>query len=187
MSRRFFDLKENPTLHKKKKKIKEKDKGARGEREACMFWAAYWGKIEADAVFARTPGSGAWFRSREFDVAGDIVTDAFKFPFSIEVKWREKWNYQRALDGSKSPFWGWWAQAIRDAEKISKVPLLMAKKNFGPWLIAFPRYFLNERIPIEPTSSLTLEHLSGKKVNCKIAPVLYYEESFLAIPPSRFL
>lgn len=76
----------------------------------------------------------------EFKTSGDLVTTAKLFPFTIEVKRRERWHEANVVQGKASPVWGWWRQAIGQAEEQGggAVPMLWLRHNREPWLVLVP-------------------------------------------------
>lgn len=158
-------------------------KGKRGEYQVRDLLTAWWQRFEPDASFVRTPLSGGWHASGEFDVAGDLLTTSSRFPFSVEVKWREAWALKNVLEGRPSPVWGWWQQCVRDAEKTDRVPMLFFKRSRGPWMILLPQTF---EVPIEPDVvwSGTCMWTFHKFEKCW--PRLFLAKRFLETDPSLF-
>ena len=112
-------------------------KGARGEREVCDLLQCWWNQLEPASIFRRTPASGGWAYGEargNFKTSGDIVTDALRWPFSCEVKFRNGWSERELAAGRRSPVWGWWAQCCRAAGEARLEPLLVFRKNHRPWL-----------------------------------------------------
>lgn len=107
-----------------------KNKGNRFERTIAKFfqdWTGY--------KFSRTPGSGGWAKAK--DSFGDLVcTDekhSRKFPFSIECKSYQDLKFEHILLGTKScKILSFWSQAIYDAERANKIPMLVMKYNNMP-------------------------------------------------------
>lgn len=118
-------------------------KGQRGELAVAKLLQEWWQQLEPNATFQRSPGSGGFATSRklsaDFNLHGDIVTDAKRFPFCVEVKNREEWKPEDLTrDNPKSAVWDWWLQCQRDAKAANKIPLLIFKKNHVPWNVWFP-------------------------------------------------
>jgi len=115
--------------------VNSRAKGKRGEREVAALLRAWWSQYEPDAQFASTPGSGGWSTAKmreEFRATGDICTTAQRFPFAIEVKYRQGWSLRNFEHGFASPVWGWWAQAVREAKEAKAEPMLWVRKNLEP-------------------------------------------------------
>ncbi len=74
----------------------------------------------------------------DMKIAGDLMTNSEIFPFTTEVKLREKWVLQRLLDGKKSPIWGWYEQCCKAAKEENKIPMLWFRKNREEWWILVP-------------------------------------------------
>jgi Holliday junction resolvase len=116
-------------------------KGAVAEREVAKMFEEWWGKVEPGCKFKKTPLSGGWSSPdvrREFQTSGDLVTTAKKFPFSVEVKRREKWSWASLYKGGRSPVWGWWLQAETQGAEMLKTPLLLVRHNREEWHVIFP-------------------------------------------------
>lgn len=121
--------------------MNSKQKGARGEREVCKLLFDYWSPFEPkvdghDLTFKRTPMSGGWShgKGREtFGTAADILTNSKTFPWAVEIKHRESFSMDNVEKGKKSPVWGWWKQACRQANEMNKEPMLLFRKNRMPW------------------------------------------------------
>lgn len=111
-------------------KTNSKNKGSRFERTVAKWfedWTGY--------KFSRTPGSGGWAKAK--DSFGDIVcTDekhSRRFPFSIECKNYKDINFEHILLGTKTcKVKSFWDQAVHDAGRCNKIPLLIVKYNGMP-------------------------------------------------------
>lgn len=130
------------SIPKGKDGINSKRKGANNERRAAA-WLKNWTGRE----FNRTPASGGlkWLDSTR--VAGDIVAPIdFLFPFVVEVKSRAKLttNPKNSTELRKnSIFRRFWLQVRKDAEKLNKYPMLMARCNgmkSDAWYVGYPEY-----------------------------------------------
>lgn len=71
-------------------------------------------------------------------LAGDLMTDAELFPFTIEVKRRENWSERNLIKGFASPIWSWWKQVCKDASEEGGIPMLWFRKNRRRWRILLP-------------------------------------------------
>ncbi len=114
-----------------KKKINSRAKGQRAERELVKKFSKFWG-----SDFARTPLSGGMAtlgKKYNVDVSGDVVTDDPSWPFSVECKHHDSsWNLE-SLFNPKNPIEKWWGQCCKAADSAGKRPLLVFKKNRGPF------------------------------------------------------
>ncbi len=123
-----------------------KRKGAKAELEVIAIVQPWWRRLEPQALFVRTPGSGGWKHSASFKARGDLQVDpktTLLFPFSVEVKKREGWSdgllFGRAVGrehvGDASPIWGWWAQVCKAAQDDGFRPMMWFTKNNSPWYV----------------------------------------------------
>src|SRR5574338_250219 len=142
-------------MGKRRKKFGSSDLGANGEREVARLFETWWSSLEPDAKFKKTPASGGWSSPDvrgAFDVAGDLVTTAKQFPYCVEVKRRERWSLANFLRGGKSPVWGWWAQAKRQALEVNKIPLLVFRQNHDEWRFLMPDHAVHPQVDGEMRS-----------------------------------
>ena len=120
-----------------------KRKGAKAELEAIRIIQPWWRRLEPQALFVRTPGSGGWKHSTSFKARGDLQVDPATtrlFPFSVEVKKREGWSdgllFGDAIKrGDASPIWAWWEQTRAAALADGFRPMLWFTKNNSPWYV----------------------------------------------------
>jgi hypothetical protein len=146
-----------------KKKTNGKAKGARAELEVAKLLEAWWAPFEPGKSFKRTPGSGGWAHGhaaqKEFGTAGDIITKAEHFPWSIEIKRREDWSFDVFKAGKPSPVWGWWEQACRDAAKTGKRPMLWFRQSRGDWWVLVSGLVTGEWIPTRNVTLVKAEQI----------------------------
>jgi len=66
-------------------------------------------------------------------LCGDLICENqdFKFPFTVEVKFYQNFEIEPTLR-SNSIIYKWWAQAVEDARRAAKEPMLMCRKNGQP-------------------------------------------------------
>jgi hypothetical protein len=167
--------------------VDSNDKGRRGEIQVRDLIRPWWGILEPGADFTRTPKSGGWHASGEYDMAGDLMTKARLFPFCVEVKFRERWTMENVLAGKNSPVWAWWRQACKDAEKSDpkRVPMLWFRQRSSEWSVLVPRKFIDDLGPMalnadcEIFPNIAWRHLP-------VRPVLYSAKRFLRHDPSVF-
>lgn len=108
-------------------KINSRAKGANFERDIAKFLSDWWG-----VDFRRTPASGGLHWANDNRVSGDIVPPPNSdFPFSVECKKHEGWNFEQVIKGT-GDVTSWWKQCTTDADEFSKVPLLIFSKNRSP-------------------------------------------------------
>ena len=108
-------------------KTNSKNKGSRFERTITKWFEEWTGY-----KFSRTPGSGGWAKSK--DAFGDLVcTDekhGRRFPFSIECKNYKDIKFEHLLLGNKAcKIKSFWDQAVHDAIRCNKIPMLIMKYN----------------------------------------------------------
>jgi hypothetical protein len=117
-------------------RINSRAKGAKHEKEVAKLLEAWTGK-----EFARVPSSGGLRWHKTSNTTGDITctTEGHYFPFSVEIKARNKVDFSRILipynGNSKaekdkdSEFETFWQQAISDADRAKKEPILFVRYN----------------------------------------------------------
>lgn len=119
------DSKQKEATPKKRKNGRAKGQGF--ERVVAKLLTEWWGE-----EFHRTPASGGLHWKKDNRVSGDIVPpENSNFPFSVECKKVEGWNFEQVLkctgDVPK-----WWSQCIKDSKEVDKYPLLIFSKNRSP-------------------------------------------------------
>lgn len=114
----------NPLLKVTKKAQgggKGKAIGSDYERKIAEKLSAWWG-----CVFRRTPNSGGWdkvARDGQVLTSGDLYAPPeANFPFSVECKKR---RVDINMYNPRSELFDWWAQCVRDAESVKKIPFLI--------------------------------------------------------------
>lgn len=113
-------------------------KGKVNERVIAKMLEQWWRELEPNASFIRTPQSGGWgtAETREiFRASGDVMTTSKTFPYSVEVKRRERWDETNLLKGRKSPVWDWWHQSCTQAIEMKVEPMMFFRRNRKPWWI----------------------------------------------------
>ena len=118
----------------RKAKVNSKVKGNRNEVKVAKMLSDWTG-----APFRRTPASGAIHVPLDW-LCGDVfcADQKFDFPFSVETK-----HYKRITAGMEMKFW---EQAVVDANRIDKIPMLITRENNYPkdtWLIHLPYYTID--------------------------------------------
>ncbi len=130
-----------PKRQPKAKGVNGRRKGKTAERAVAKLFEAWWGGVEPGCKFKSTPQSGGWSSPdvrAAFKTAGDLVTTAASFPFTVEVKHREQWSEARLRSGRRSPVWAWWRQVQKAANEQGGIPMLWFKKNRGDWFVIIP-------------------------------------------------
>lgn len=109
-------------------RINSRKKGSKNERDVCKIFQSWTGY-----EFARTPSSGGlrWGRN---DTVGDLVCTDEKhsryFKFAIECKFYEDIRFEHLINGNKnSDILKFWDQAVEDAKRGSKIPILTMRYN----------------------------------------------------------
>ena len=110
-------------------RINSKKKGNRFEREICKFFQEWTGY-----EFSRVPQSGGLRWKDTQSITSDVIcTDDFysrRWPFSIECKSYNDIRFEHLLLEKKScKIHTFWLQALRDAKRAHKKPLLIMKYN----------------------------------------------------------
>jgi len=106
--------------------------------------------INQQRYLPRAPESGARVQWK-----GDIVaTDklAAIWPFLIECKKQEGWNFEALLkNGHSNIIAEWYIKASEQAkESYDKTPILIFSRNYQPWWVAFPlQLFVSANIKAE--------------------------------------
>lgn len=113
-------------------KINSRSKGSRFERSIAK-WLTDWTGYE----FGRVPGSGSLRWKKTDNITGDITcTDpkhARRFPFTVECKSYQEIKFEHILLGLKTcKIASFWEQALGDAKRANKVPILIMKYNSMP-------------------------------------------------------
>lgn len=122
--------------------MNSRQKGATAEREVAKLHAEWWGRLEPGCKFVKTPLSGGFSGPtvREaFEMSGDLMTTAKRFPFAVEVKRREGWCWRNVSRGLPSPVWSWWRQAIKAAAEMHRRPALWFRKSREEWRVMIPQ------------------------------------------------
>jgi len=121
-------------------------KGKAAERDVARIHEAWWAPFEPGTKFVRTPMSGGWSHGDAmkdaFQTAADLMTTSKIFPFSVEIKRREGWSWERFRDGKPSPVTGWWSQTRSEARANNRVPALWIRKSRMPWYVVLPEAFI---------------------------------------------
>lgn len=170
-------------------------KGARGEREVAGILQEWWRRRETAAEFIRTPMSGGWNKGStarvHFQACGDVMTTSEKFPFCIEVKWREAWGVDNLLNGKRTPPWDWWLQTIEAAVEQGSTPMMWMRRNrlrdgtAFPWLVWLPLDYVKTRRLSDPDIAWNPKLLQQNGVEFGRLPIAYLYDRFLEMAPQR--
>jgi len=169
--------------------INGRRKGKTGEREVSRIIEAWWQPFEKDCKFKSTPLSGGWSSPDvrgHFKTAGDLVTTARKFPFTIEVKRREGWNLNNLINGKWSPVWGWWLQCQRAADEETREPMMWFRKSREPvWRVMVRLDFHTALVTALPDGMGGYTWTSNPRPMPEhgAMPVLMFADKLLAVPP----
>lgn len=108
--------------------INQKQKGNTNEREAAAWLKEWTGK-----PFVRTPSSGGMRLLSAKNFCGDVVCadDTYHFCFSVETKHLKDLHVTKVLRAN-SEIYTIWQQAVADAHRASKHPMLLLRQNGMP-------------------------------------------------------
>jgi len=87
-------------------------------------------------MWERTPMSGAL--DAKHKLKGDVYVPGINTKYCVEVKHYADDHVTTKLLTTKSVFYEWWIQTVREAEQMNKDPLLVFKHNRSKWFVAFP-------------------------------------------------
>lgn len=162
-------------------------KGPAGQNEVAKLLKEWWSTVDPCAVFASTPKSGGWKRGPEFRACGDVMCSRDGFPFSVEVKRRERWDLRNVLGVRQSPVWAWWEQAQRDAARSEppREPMMWFRQNRKPWFVMLRVEYV-EHLHGVPAPDVVYSERAFEGMPCGARPCLYLASAFLQIDPRRF-
>jgi hypothetical protein len=86
-------------------------------------------------MWERTPLSGAL--DAKHMMKGDVYVPQVNTKYCVEIKHYADDHVTTKLLTTKSVFYDWWAQTVREAGQMSKEPLLIFKHNRSKWFVAF--------------------------------------------------
>ena len=111
--------------------VDSRDKGARAEtlvREAL--------KSHTGLKWERVPGSGAL--NEKHQLKGDLYVPGEKNLYCVEVKHYKDCHIDHTLITGKNPqLLEWWQQTLRQAQQVSKYPLLIFKHDRSKLFAAY--------------------------------------------------
>lgn len=183
------------------KRVDGNSKGGKAERAVAKIIEPWWRTLEPTATFGKTPQSGGWGKGRRRAIAvdkeacGDLVTNSKRFPFCVEVKWREAWSPKNFFDGKPTAPWAWWRQCIDAAEEQDGVPMMWIKRNWiqapgprrsFPWLVVIPHTFYIEQRLSAPDIQWASSLLDGNGIDYgDVHPVAYVYSRFIEMGARR--
>jgi len=85
-------------------------------------------------MWERTPMSGAL--DAKHMMKGDIYVPTVNTKYCVEIKHYADDHVSTKLLTTKSIFYEWWAQTVREAGQMNKKPLLVFKHNRSKWFAA---------------------------------------------------
>lgn len=169
--------------------VQSSAKGRRGEREVASLCEKWWRKVDKNCEFKRTPLSGGWatqtIRSH-YRACGDLMTTSNKWPFTVEVKFREDWSLDNLFNGKRTNVWNWWIQATSQANDEKSIPMLWIRKRRVPWLVMLPVTFIDEvglKAPDVFWSRVKL--IENGVLHGKLLPAVYISDRILKINPRK--
>lgn len=166
--------------------VHSRSKGRRGERQVRELIRRWWLTFEP-GEFAVTPQSGGFSTAAvrgEFRIAGDLMTTAKRFPFAVEVKWREAWSMHNLECGRRSPVWGWWQQAQNAANVERSEPMLWFKHSRRPWFVMLRWDYATQVIGM-PAPDIAWTRELTRAIDVGAMPVVYGAEKLLAVHPEH--
>lgn len=86
-------------------------------------------------AWERTPMSGAL--DAKHMMKGDVYVPQVNTKYCVEIKHYADDHISTKLLTTKSVFYDWWAQTVREAKQMNKRPLLVFKHNRSKWFAAF--------------------------------------------------
>jgi len=168
-----------------KKKKNGRAIGASYERHCAKLFTEYWGKGQ----FIRTKNFqvvGTEKRLAHGDIAcviGEPLILDQDFPFSIECKKSESWDFQEFLKGNPSLLIrGFWEQCKRDADLWEKEPLLVFTRNFHPDYVMMKSAVLN-CFREDLFESFVHPHYFDFRMNGDFVTILTLQNFFNALQP----
>lgn len=104
---------------------KSRNKGGKWERDLKKLFEEY-----TEVTWERVRGSGA------FDKKGDIYPAYDSFPFIIEAKHTENWNFHDFLSCKGIILNTWWPKICEECKLAgNRLPMLICKRNYIPPII----------------------------------------------------
>ena len=86
-------------------------------------------------MWERTPMSGAL--DAKHMMKGDVYVPQVNTKYCVEINHYADDHISTKLLTTKSIFYDWWEQTVREADQMKKLPLLVFKHNRSKWFAAF--------------------------------------------------
>lgn len=121
-----------------------REKGKRFERKVVKILNKHLSE-DLQEEFHRVPASGGYHHLKSANMYGDIFTDYQEWPFIIECKHREAWNFNQLMSNSCKEFDNWCEQVKNDCQRFleehnqTKIPIIFFTRNQAPTYIAFEK------------------------------------------------
>ena len=118
--------------------MKSKRKGSNFERFLSRELSEWW--YQDNSILRRVPLSGGWDAAALGDV---MVPPAYigkvpKFPFYVEARNREGWDFSELYDVDRnSALKKWWAETLTKAKVPKQIPLLVFSRAYQPTYVLF--------------------------------------------------
>lgn len=124
-------------------------------------------------MWERTPMSGAL--DAKHKLKGDVYVPEISLKYCVEIKhYKDDHISTKILTGKTPMFLEWWKQAVREAEQMDRMPLLIFKHNRSKWFVAFDNW--NAALGLIDSEHRLL-HLHPEEINiCTLTDFCSYEE-----------
>lgn len=128
--------------------------------------------------FNRSPSSGAWGSTHGVysNIAGDIITEHPDWNYSLELKNHESWELQY-IPLSQGEIPSFWEQALGDAIRTERVPMVVLHKNRSKnWAIVPQSNKLQLKLSKagKPFFSSELRYHRDREDDDKVYPILTF-------------
>ena len=152
--------------------INSRAKGARQERRIAKILGEYWG-----CKGTRVPLSGGWAKDR---ATGDVILDD-QWPFSIEIKHYKTVDWLAVLSSDKCDLASFLQQAVNDAARMGKIPMLIARENAKKEFVFIPHESVRARWLETGVRNWAVYSLGG------VQWMVFTLEAFLSVPKEVWL
>lgn len=169
-----------------------KRKGSNYEREISKKLSLWLSDGIDDDIFWRSQNSGGrhtirYKKNKTLEgQSGDIastrsgISEDFLKVFSIEIKFYKDINLWGLITGNNGGLLDFWKQSYKQAKRVNKISILIAKENYKPTLFISTRTFYNimKKFKLKPDLEA---NLSNQKL------FIWKLESILKIDPNKFM